>query len=71
MYKNMQSIRNLEIMKAALEGDLMRQRESINKDKPEFKEWLRDTQSLLIHVRRLLNVELTKQSLRKQTGHPK
>ena len=47
----MMSDRNLEIIKAALEGDIIRQKDSPNKDKPDFVEWLKDSEKLLHRVR--------------------
>lgn len=55
------TIRELEIMKAALEGDVIYQRDSINKDKPQFKEWLEDTEKLLKKVSRKLFDEKAKE----------
>lgn len=49
-------------MKAALEGDIIYQRNSINKDKPEFKSWLEDTEKLLRKVSRKLFDEKVKES---------
>lgn len=39
--------RELEILKAALEGDIIRQKNHENKDHPAFKSWLEDTEILL------------------------
>lgn len=47
----MMSDRNLAIIKAALEGDVIRQRQSPNKDRPEFIKWLKDSEKLLHKVR--------------------
>lgn len=58
----MLTIRELEIMKAALEGDIIYQRNSTNKDKPEFKSWLKDTERLLTKVSRKLFDEKAKES---------
>ncbi|UOE58221.1 hypothetical protein [Cytobacillus oceanisediminis] len=44
------NIRDLEIIKAALEGDIIRQKESENADHPAFQEWLKDTEKLLKRV---------------------
>ena len=43
--------RNLAIIKAALEGDIIRQKESPNKENKEFKRWLNDSEKLLKKVR--------------------
>lgn len=48
------SVKELEIIKAALEGDIIRQKESIHKDHPAFKEWLSDTEKLHKKVQRKL-----------------
>lgn len=44
------SIRELEIIKAALEGDIIRQKDSLSAALPEFKEWLKDSEKLLRKV---------------------
>lgn len=42
--------RELEIIKASLEGDIIRQKNHENKDHPAFKSWLEDTEALLKKV---------------------
>lgn len=44
-------IRELEILVAALEGDIIRQKESNKRDEPAFKAWLEDSEKLLKKVR--------------------
>lgn len=44
------TIRELEIIKAALEGDIIRQTESENRDQFEFRLWLEDSEKLLKKV---------------------
>lgn len=44
------SIRELMILKAALEGDIQRQEQSPNAQNKEFQKWLRDTKKLLKKV---------------------
>jgi hypothetical protein len=44
------NIRELEIMKSALEGDIIRQKNSPNAEQKEFKKWLIDTEKLLKKV---------------------
>jgi uncharacterized lipoprotein YehR (DUF1307 family) len=44
------TIRELEIMKAALEGDIIRQKESEKMDHPAWKHWLEDSEKLLKKV---------------------
>jgi 2-keto-3-deoxy-galactonokinase len=44
------TIRELEIIKAALEGDIIRQKDFERRDHPAFKEWLEDTEKLLKKV---------------------
>lgn len=56
------TIRELEILKSALECDIGYQRDSPNKDKPAFKAWLEDSEKLLKKVSRKLSVEKTKQA---------
>lgn len=48
------TIRELEIIKAALEGDVIRQKESQKRDQYEFKLWLEDSEKLLKKVNRKL-----------------
>lgn len=42
--------RELEIIKAALEGDIIRQKNHENKEHPAFKSWLEETEILLKKV---------------------
>lgn len=42
--------RELAIIKAALEGDIIHQRQSDKKEHPAFKAWLQDTETLLQKV---------------------
>lgn len=58
--------RELAIIKAALEGDVIRQKQSPNADKPEFKEWLQDSEKVLKKVSRALLEERAKQSFLKE-----
>jgi hypothetical protein len=44
------TIRELEIIKAALEGDIITQKDSIHKDHPAWKHWLEDSEKLLKKV---------------------
>jgi hypothetical protein len=44
------TIRELEILKAALEGDIIQQKESENRDHPTWKHWLEDSEKLLKKV---------------------
>jgi hypothetical protein len=44
------TIRELEIIKAALEGDIIRQKEFDKRHHPAFKEWLNDSEKLLRKV---------------------
>ena len=44
------SIRELEILRAALEGDIIRQKESNKLDHPAFKEWLIESEKLFKKV---------------------
>lgn len=43
-------IHEMEIIKAALEGDIILQKKSEHADHPAFKEWLKDTEKLLKKV---------------------
>lgn len=55
-------IRELEILRAALEGDIINQKQSDKLDHPAFKEWLVDTEKLLRKVTmRLLNERAKKE----------
>jgi hypothetical protein len=47
-------IRELEILKAALEGDIIRQKEAENRDHPAWKHWLEDSEKLLKKVNKRL-----------------
>jgi hypothetical protein len=58
--------RELGIIKAALEGDIIRQKKSPYADKPEFKEWLHDSEKVLKKVSRALLEERAKQSFLKE-----
>jgi hypothetical protein len=57
------SIRELEIIKAALEGDIIQQKESIHKDHPAWKHWLEDSEKLLKKVSRKLFEMKSKEQL--------
>jgi hypothetical protein len=46
----MLKIRELEILKSALEGDILRQKESEKMDHPAWKHWLEDSEKLLKKV---------------------
>ncbi|MGD6876891.1 hypothetical protein [Bacillus infantis] len=65
------TIRELEILKAALEGDIIRQKNSEKADHPEWKQWLQDSEKVLKKVNWKLAVEMTKEEYRKQAGHNK
>ncbi|USK57805.1 hypothetical protein LIS82_26650 (plasmid) [Cytobacillus solani] len=54
------SIRELMILKAALEGDIQRQEKSPNAHHKEWKNWLRDTRKLLKKVSMKLLEEQSK-----------
>lgn len=41
------TIKELEIIKVALEGDIIQQKQSENRDHPDWKEWLADSERLL------------------------
>ncbi|MEK4025368.1 hypothetical protein [Sporosarcina sp. FSL W7-1283] len=56
-------IRELEILVAALEGDVIRQKESDKRDEPAFKAWLEDTEKLLKKVRLRLSNEKSREAL--------
>jgi hypothetical protein len=57
------TIRELEIIKAALEGDIIRQKESDKRDNPAFKKWLKDSEKLLKKVSIKLFTEKAKQQM--------
>jgi hypothetical protein len=57
------TIRELEILKAALEGDIIRQKEAENRDHPSWKNWLEDSEKLLKKVNKRLWDERAKQHL--------
>jgi hypothetical protein len=44
------TIRELEIIKTALEGDIIRQKDSHKRDQYEFKLWLEESERLLKKV---------------------
>ena len=44
------TVRELQILKAALEGDIIRQRQSPNAHRKDFKKWLADSEKLLKKV---------------------
>ena len=48
------TIKELEIIKAALEGDIIRQRKSENAQHPAWKNWLEDSEKLLRKVSKKL-----------------
>jgi hypothetical protein len=54
-------IRELEIIKAALEGDIIRQKQSEKCDHPAWKSWLEDSEKLLKKVNKRLWNEKTRQ----------
>ncbi|PLR72240.1 hypothetical protein [Bacillus sp. UMB0728] len=60
------TIRELEILKAALEGDIIRQKKSEKADHPEWKQWLQDSEKVLKKVNIKLAEEMTKESYKKQ-----
>lgn len=45
------TIKEYEIIIAALEGDVIRQRNHIHKSEPAFRVWLEDTEDLLHRLR--------------------
>jgi hypothetical protein len=57
------NIRELEIIKAALEGDIIRQKQSDNADHPAFKQWLEDSEKLLKKVSRQMFEMKTRKKL--------
>jgi 2-keto-3-deoxy-galactonokinase len=57
------TIKELEIIKAALEGDIIQQKESDKAEHPAFKEWLKDTEKLLKKVSRKLFEMKAKQQI--------
>lgn len=50
----MDTIRELEIIKAALEGDIIAQKNSEKLDNPAFQSWLEDSEKVLRKVSRKL-----------------
>lgn len=65
------TIRELEILKAALEGDIIRQKEAENRDHPAWKLWLEDSEKLLKKVSKKLMGEKLKQELLKSVNRIK
>lgn len=61
------TIRELEILRAALEGDIINQKKSDKLDHPAFKEWLKDTEILLRKVTLKLMNERAKKEIIKQS----
>jgi tRNA nucleotidyltransferase/poly(A) polymerase len=57
------NIRELEIIKAALEGDIIRQKQNDNADHPAFKQWLEDSEKLLKKVSRQMFEMKTRKKL--------
>jgi hypothetical protein len=55
------TIRELEILKAALEGDIIRQKDAENRDHPAWKHWFEDSEKLLKKVNKRLWDEKCKQ----------
>jgi hypothetical protein len=60
------TIRELEIIKAALEVDIIYQKQSDKADHPALVEWLEDTEKLLRKVTSEISVRKAKQKLYKQ-----
>lgn len=58
--------RELEILKAALQGDIIRQKESDKAEEPAFKAWLEDSEKLLKKVTRKLFEVKGRESLFKE-----
>jgi hypothetical protein len=48
------TIRELEIIKSALEGDIIRQKENEHKDHPAWKHWLEDSEKVLKKISKRL-----------------
>jgi hypothetical protein len=59
----MLTIKELEILKAALEGDIIQQKDHIHKDHPAWKHWLEDSEKLLKKVSRKLFEQKAKEQL--------
>ena len=57
------TIRELEIIKAALEGDVIVQRNSDKIEHPAFRDWLNDSEKLLKKVSRKLFEQKARKSL--------
>jgi hypothetical protein len=57
------TIRELEILKAALEGDIIQQKKSEKINHPAWKHWLEDSEKLLKKVSRKLFDMRAKQEL--------
>jgi len=57
------TIRELEIIKAALEGDVIAQRKSDKLEHPAFQDWLNDSEKLLKKVSRKLFEQKARKSL--------
>lgn len=59
-------IRELEILKVALECDIGYQLDSHQRNKPEFKAWLEDSRKLLKKVSKQLSDEKAKRTIREE-----
>jgi hypothetical protein len=59
----MLTIRELEIIKAALEGDIITQKDNIPNDHPAWKHWLEESEKLLKKVSRKLFEMKSKEQL--------
>lgn len=57
------TIRELEILVAALESDVIQQKESDKRDEPAFKAWLEDSEKLLKKVRLRLSTEKSRKAM--------
>ncbi len=57
----MDYIRELEIIKTALEGDIIRQKNSDKATEPAFKAWLEDSEKVLKKVNKKIMTEKTKE----------
>ncbi|MCM3109914.1 hypothetical protein [Lederbergia lenta] len=57
----MDYIRELEIIKAALEGDIIRQKNSDKATEPAFKAWLEDSEKVLRKVSKKIMTEKAKE----------
>ena len=56
-------VRELEIIKAALEGDIIRQKNHEKKHQPAFKAWLEDSERVLKKVHKKLMNERLKEHM--------